>query len=105
MLENSPSQVSMVTPSEVCFIGWCGGVVGSTGIITGVFTIVTRCCVRGAKYICISAVDVDEVWVVFVGVGVIFMYWYQFILLIGVRPLHGVLDRFYSLFLSSVLHG
>ena len=71
MLENSPSQVSMVTPSEVCFIGWCGGVVGSTGIITGVFTIVTRCCVRGAKYICISAVDVDEVWVVFFGVGVI----------------------------------
>ena len=76
-----------------------------TGIIPGVFALVTRWCVHGTKRICVGAVCVDEIWVVFVGVGVIFMYWYQFILLIGVRPLHGVLDRFYSLFLSSVLHG
>ena len=53
----------------------------------------------GAEFICVGAVDVDEVWFVVVGVGVIFQHWHQIVLLIVVRPLHGVLERFGSLLL------
>ena len=46
-----------------------GGVV-STGIILGVFALVTRWCVRRANSICVGAVCVDDVWVVCFGVDV-----------------------------------
>ena len=58
----------MVTPSEGCVNGMVSGGVGSTGIIPGVFDLVTSWCVRGAKRICVGAVGVDDVWVVCVGV-------------------------------------
>ena len=47
----------------------------------------------------------DEVWFVFFGVGVIFLHWYRKVLLIFLRPIHGVIEMFGSLFLSFVLHG
>ena len=72
MLVRSPSEVSTVKPSESCVSGWSGGGVGSTGIMPGLFALVTRWYVHGAKCICVGAVGVDEVWFVVVGVGVIF---------------------------------
>ena len=72
LLACSPSEVGMVTPSEGCVSGWSDGGVGSTGMMPGVFAIVTRWCVHGTKRICVGAVCVDEIWVVFVGVGVTF---------------------------------
>ena len=59
----------------------------------------------GAKYICVGAVGLDEVWVIFFSVSVIFLHWYQNVFLIGVRPLNGVLEMSGSLFLSYLLHG
>ena len=59
MLARSSSEVGMVTPSEVCVIGWSGGGVGYAVIIPGVFDLVTRWCVRGAKCICVGSVGVD----------------------------------------------
>ena len=47
----------------------------------------------------------DEVWFLVVGVGVIFSALVPIFFLIVVRPLHGVLENFGSLFLSYVLHG
>ena len=58
MLARSPSEVGMVTPSEGCVIGWSGGGVGSAGIMPGVFYLVTRWCVHGAKRICVGSVGV-----------------------------------------------
>ena len=71
VLVHSPSEVGMVTPSEGCVSGWSVGGFGSAGIMTGVFDLVMRWCVHGAKRICVDAVGVDEVWFGFVGVGVI----------------------------------
>ena len=51
MLARSPSEVGMVTPSEVCVIGWSGGGVGSAGIMPGVFALIMCWCVCGAKRI------------------------------------------------------
>ena len=59
MLARSLSEVGMVTPSEGCVIGWSGGGVGSASILPGVFALVTRWCVRGAKIICVGYVGVD----------------------------------------------
>ena len=59
MLARSSSKVGMVTPSEGCVIGWSGGGVGSAGIMPGMFDLVTRWCVRGAKHICVGSVGVD----------------------------------------------
>ena len=70
VLGQSPSEFGMVTPSEGCVNGMVSGGVVSTGIIPGVFALVTSWCVRGAKSICVGAVGVDDVWVVCVGVDV-----------------------------------
>ena len=67
---HSSSEVGMVTPYEVCVNGMLFGVVVSTGITPGVFALVTRWYVPVSKHICVGAVGVDEVWVVFVGVDV-----------------------------------
>ena len=64
ILGHSPSEVCMVTPYEVFVNGMFSVGVVSTGIIPSVFALVTRWCVRGAKRICVGAVDVDDVWVV-----------------------------------------
>ena len=72
MLAHSPSEVRMVTPYEGSVNSFYSGGVGSTVIMTGIFSPVMCCSVRGANHICVGVVDVDEVWVVFVGVGVTF---------------------------------
>ena len=72
VLVHSPSEVSMVTPSEGCFNGMFFGGVGSTEIIPGVFALVTRWCLLVAKRIYVGTVVVDDVWVIFVGVDVTF---------------------------------
>ena len=95
----------MVTTSEGCVSGWSVIGVVSAGIMPGVFALLTRWCVHGDKRICVDAVGVDDVWFVFVGVGVIFLHWYRFVLLIFVRPLYGFLERFSSIVLYSVLYG
>ena len=41
VLTHSPSEVGMVTPSEGCVSGCSGGGVGSTGMMPGVFALVT----------------------------------------------------------------
>ena len=46
------------------------GGVGSIGSMPGVFYLVTHWCVCGSKRIFVGAVGVDDVWVVFFGVGV-----------------------------------
>ena len=104
VLERSPSEVGMETPSEDCVSSWSDGGVGSAGIMPSLFALVTRWCVRGAKSIYVGAVGVDEVWVVVVGVGVIFSALAPFFWLIVVRSLHVVLEKFIFLILSSVLH-
>ena len=68
VLGHSLSEVGMVTPSEGCVNGMFSEGVVSTGIIPGVFALVTRWCVRGAKRICVGVIGVDDVWVVCVGV-------------------------------------
>ena len=68
MLGHSPSEVSMVTTSEGCVNGVFFGGVFPTGIIPGVFALVKRWCVCGAKRNCVGDVVVDDVWVVCVGV-------------------------------------
>ena len=60
----------MVTPSEGCVNVMFFGVFGSPEIIPGVFALVTRWCMSGAMGICVGAVGVDGVWVVFFGVYV-----------------------------------
>ena len=67
---HSPSEFGVVTPSEDYGNGISFGGFGSTGIIPGVFALVTRWCVRGDKRICVRSVGVDDVWVVFSGVAV-----------------------------------
>ena len=48
ILARSPSEVSMVTPSEL-FLGTCSeGGVGDVGIMPGMFACVMHWCVRGA---------------------------------------------------------
>ena len=42
VLGNSPSEVGMVTLSKGCVNGMFSGDVGSSGIIPGVFSVVTR---------------------------------------------------------------
>ena len=73
---HSPSEDGIVTPSEVGINGMSDVGVGSIGIITGVFALVTRWCVHGAmcgdKHVCVGTVGVDDVSVVFVCVGVTF---------------------------------
>ena len=76
MLARSPSEVRMVKTSEYCVSGWSGGGFGSAVIMRGVFALVTRCCERRDIRIYIGAVGVDEVWVLVVGVGVMFLHWY-----------------------------
>ena len=99
VLARSPYEVSMVKPSEFC-AGVCSeGGVSSVGIIPDVFVHMTHWCVCGAMSIWVGAVGADEVLFVVVGVGVIFQHWHQIVLLIVVRPLHGVLERFGSLLL------
>ena len=70
MLARSPSEVSMVKISEGCVIGWSGVGVGYAGIVLGAFALVKRWYVRGAKRICVGAIGMDEVWVIFFGVRV-----------------------------------
>ena len=61
VLVHSPSEVGMVTPSVGCVNCMLFGGVGSTGIIPGVFDLVTCCCVRGDKCICVG----DFWWMMF----------------------------------------
>ena len=74
MLVHSLYEVGMVAvkPYEGCVNGMFSGVVVYSGIIPGVFALVTLWYVRGAKHIYVVAVGVDDVWVVFVGVDVTF---------------------------------
>ena len=51
MLARSPYEVGMMTPYEVCVSVWYNVGVGSTGIVTGVFSLLMRLCVCGAKRI------------------------------------------------------
>ena len=67
---HSPSEVNMVTPSEGCVNGMSSGGVSSIVSMPGVFDLVTHWCMCGSKRICVGAVGVDDVWVVFFGVGV-----------------------------------
>ena len=70
VLVHSPSKLGIVTPSEGYVNGMSSGGVGYAGIMTGVFALVTRWCVCGANQICVGDVGVDDVWVIFVVVGV-----------------------------------
>ena len=65
-----PSEVGMVTPYEECVNGMLFRGVVSTDIIPGMFDLVTRWCVRGAKIICVGAVGFDDGWVIYVSVNV-----------------------------------
>ena len=104
VLAHSPSEVSMVIPSEGCVNVWSVGGVGSIGIMPGMFSLVTFLRVRGAKRVCVETVGVDGVWVVFVGFCVTssavvlkkFANWCK------ASP---CLESFDSLFLFSVLRG
>ena len=69
VLGNSLTEVGVVTPSEGCVNRVFSGGDASYGIIPGMFSLVTRWCVRGAKRICLGAGSVDYVWVVCVGVA------------------------------------
>ena len=60
----------------------------------GVFAHVKLWCVRGDVRIWDGAVGVDEVWLIFVGVGAMFYLAVQIILLVVVMLLHGVLGMF-----------
>ena len=60
---------------------------------------------HGTERICVGAVCVDEVWVVFVGVGVTFSALTPIFLPISVRYLHDIFERFYSSLLFYLLHG
>ena len=51
MLERSPYEVGMVTPSEGFVTFWSDGGDGSVGIMPGVFALVTRLSVRDDKRI------------------------------------------------------
>ena len=97
-LGHPPSEVGMVTPSEDCVNGMFSVGVGSTSIMPGMFVIVTCWCVRGAKRICIGAVGVDYVWVVYVGIDGTWYAVAPIFLLICVRLPHGILGMFDSLF-------
>ena len=50
----------MVTPSECCVNGMLSGGVFPTGIIHGVFSTVTHCCVCGSKRIRVGTVGVHD---------------------------------------------
>ena len=72
MLSRLTYKVGMVTPSECC-VGVCSkGGVFSVGIMPCVCSRMTHWCVRGAISIWVGTVDVDEVWFVVVGVGIMF---------------------------------
>ena len=86
------------SPSEGCVNGMFSGGVGSTGIIPGVFALVTRRCVCGAKHICVCPVGGDDDWVVCVGVDGTWSAVATNIFLICVQLPHGVLGIFESHF-------
>ena len=72
MLELSPSEVGMVIPYE-CFVGALPDRgVSVVVIMPGAFACVTRWCVHGAMRIWDGVVGVDDVWLVVVGVGLMF---------------------------------
>ena len=72
MLEHLPYEFGMVTPSECCVSIFSEEGDVFVGIMSGVFSHVTRWYLRGAIRILVAAVGVDEVLFVVVDVGVTF---------------------------------